>query len=157
LSLSVTITRGTYRKPFSSLRQKRLAAVALRRLWTRMSRTFLLVDRAPKAVLLAADADEHFVQVPLVARLWPAPLQHVSEDPTKAQAPLANALIADDDPTRHQDQLDFAKAQTEAVIKPHGMLDDLRRKAEAAMRVWPSPEKWTLGYADFASACSGVI
>jgi hypothetical protein len=32
--------RGTYRKPFSGLRKNRLAAVALRRLWTRMSRTF---------------------------------------------------------------------------------------------------------------------
>ena len=68
----------------------------------------LLVDRAPKIMLLAADADEHFVQGPLVARLWPAPLQHVGKDPTKAQAPLANALIADDDPARRQDQLDFA-------------------------------------------------
>lgn len=66
----------------------------------------VLVDRPPEIVLLAADANEHFVQVPLVARLWPAPLQLVGEDPTKTQAPLANALIADDDPTRRQDQLD---------------------------------------------------
>jgi len=29
-----------YRKPFSSLRKNRLVAVALRRLWTRTSRTF---------------------------------------------------------------------------------------------------------------------
>ena len=88
----------------------------------------LLVDRPPKIVLLAADADEHFVHVPLVARLRPAPIQPVGEDPTKAQAPLADALVADDDPTRRQDQLDVAKAQTEAMIKPHGMLDDLAGK-----------------------------
>jgi hypothetical protein len=73
LSLSVTITRGTYRKPFRSLRKNRAAAAGLRRLWTRMSRTFsVLVDRAPKIVLLAADPDEHLVHIPLVARLWPA-------------------------------------------------------------------------------------
>src|SRR5689334_23510187 len=32
----------------------------------------VLVDRAPKIVLLAADPDEHLVHVPLVAGLWPA-------------------------------------------------------------------------------------
>src|SRR5215469_8781527 len=95
----------------------------------------LLVDRTPKIVLLAADADEHLVHVPLVAGSWPSLPQHIGEDPAKAQAPLANALVANDDPTRRQDQLDISQAQTEAVIKPDGMLDDLARKAEAAVRV----------------------
>jgi hypothetical protein len=39
-SLSVTITRGTYRNPFSSLRKNLVAALAFRRVVTRMSRTF---------------------------------------------------------------------------------------------------------------------
>jgi len=34
-----------------------------------------------------------------------------------------------------QDQLDIAEAQAEAVIRPNGMLDDLARKAEAAVRI----------------------
>jgi len=68
----------------------------------------LLVDRTPKIVLLAADADEHLVHVPLVTGLWPSLPQHIGEDPAKAQAPLANALVADDDPTRRQDQLDIS-------------------------------------------------
>jgi hypothetical protein len=59
-------------------------------------------------VLLAADVDEHFIQGLLVIRLWPALLQHVGKGPTKVQAPLTNALIADDNPARRQDQLDFA-------------------------------------------------
>jgi hypothetical protein len=79
LSLSVTITRGTYRKPFSSLRKNRLAAVPLRRLWTRMSRTF----------------------------------------PSWSTA----------------DQLNITQTQTEAVMEPDGMLDDLGREAEATVRV----------------------
>src|SRR5260370_7057179 len=49
----------------------------------------VLVDRAPKIVLLAADPDEHLVHVPLVAGLWPAPLQGIGEAPAEAQAPLA--------------------------------------------------------------------
>jgi hypothetical protein len=106
--LSVTITRGTYRKPFNSLRKNRLAAVALRRLWTNVEEISVLVDRTPKIVLLAADADEHLVHVPLVAGLWPSLPQHIGEDPAKAQAPLADALVADDDPTRRQDQLNIS-------------------------------------------------
>src|SRR5215510_6972629 len=94
-----------------------------------------LVDRAPKIVLLAADPDEHLVHVPLVAGLWPPPLQRIGEDPAEAQAPLADALVADDDPTRRQDQLNITQAQTEAVIEPDGMLDDLAREAEATIGV----------------------
>jgi hypothetical protein len=75
----------------------------------------VLVDRAPKIVLLAADADKDLVHVPPVARLRPAPLQHLGEDPAEAQAPLADALVADHDPTLGQDQLNITQAQTEAV------------------------------------------
>src|ERR1700736_581442 len=95
----------------------------------------VLVDRAPKIVLLAADPDEHLVHVPLVARLWPAPLQRIGEDPAEAQTPLADALVADHDPARRQDQLNITHAQTEAVIEPDGMLDDLAREAEALIQV----------------------
>src|SRR3984893_12143854 len=95
----------------------------------------VLVDRAPKIVLLAADPDEHLVHVPLVAGLWPAPLQRIGEDPTEAQAPLADPLVANDDPTRRQDQLNISQAQAEAVIEPDRMLDDRGREAEAAIRV----------------------
>jgi hypothetical protein len=59
-------------------------------------------------VLLAADADEHLIDVPLIAGLWPSLPERIGEDPAKAQAPLANALVADDDPTRRQDQLNIS-------------------------------------------------
>src|SRR5690349_12155602 len=94
-----------------------------------------LVDRAPKMVLLAADPDEHLVHVPLVAGLWPPPLQRIGEDPAEAQAPLADALVADDDSTRRQDQLNISQAQAEAVIEPDRMLDDRGRETKAAIRV----------------------
>src|SRR5262249_23551306 len=94
-----------------------------------------LVDRAPQIVLVAADPDEHLVHVPLVSGLWSASLQRIGEDPAKAQAPLADALIADDDPTRRQDQLNISQAQAEAVIEPDRMLDDRGREPEATIRV----------------------
>ena len=40
-----------------------------------------------------------------------------------------------DDPTRGRDQLNITQAQTEAVIEPDGMLDDLGREAEATVRI----------------------
>jgi hypothetical protein len=58
----------------------------------------VLVDRTPKIVLLVADADEHLIHVPLIAGSGPSLPEHIGEDPAKAQAPLANALVADDDP-----------------------------------------------------------
>src|SRR5215467_10712533 len=68
----------------------------------------VLVDRTPKIVLLAADSDEHLVHVPLVTGLWPSLPQHIGEDPAKPQAPLTDALVADDDPTHRQDKLNIS-------------------------------------------------
>src|SRR6516165_8766993 len=72
----------------------------------------VLVDRTPKIVLLAADADEHFVHVPLVAGSGPSLPEHIGENPAKAQAPLADALVTDDDPSRRQDQLNISYADS---------------------------------------------
>jgi hypothetical protein len=105
-----------YRAAISHYQQPaedRLAAVVLRRLWTRMSTTFRSVNGAAKIVLLAADPDEHLVRVPRAARLWAAELQHIGEDPAEVQAPLADALVADEDPRAAS----ISWAQTEAVIK----------------------------------------
>ena len=52
-----------------------------------------------------------------------------------AYAPVTDALVADDDPTRRQDQLNISQAQAKAVIEPDRMLDDRGREAEAAIRV----------------------
>jgi hypothetical protein len=67
--------------------------------------------------------------------LWPTPLQRIGEDPAEAQAPLADAFVADDDPTRREDQLNNSQAQAEAVIEPDRVLDDRGWEPEAAIRV----------------------
>ena len=51
---------------------------------------------------------EPHVHVLLVAGFWPSLPQHIGEDPAKAQAPLADALVTDDDPTCRQDQLNIS-------------------------------------------------
>jgi hypothetical protein len=53
----------------------------------------MLVDRPPEIVELAADPDEHLVQMPLAARPWPAALERGGEGPPKAQTPSADALV----------------------------------------------------------------
>lgn len=93
----------------------------------------VLVDRAPQIMLLVADADEHLVQEPLVARLGPAALERVGEVPAEAQAPLPDRLVADLDAARRQDQLYLPHAQAEAVVQPHGLADDRGREAEASV------------------------
>ena len=62
---------------------------------------------------------QHLVQVPFVARPWPAALERVGECSPEAQAPGANALVAHDDPALCQDRLNLAQAQAEAVVEPH--------------------------------------
>ena len=93
----------------------------------------MLVDRSPQVVQLAADADEHLIQMPFVARPGPAPLERVGERTPEAQAPGADALVADHDAALGQDRLNLTQAQAEAVVEPDSVADDLGRKAEAVV------------------------
>src|SRR3954451_10227329 len=89
----------------------------------------VLVHGTPEIVLLATDAQKHLIHEPFVARPWPTPLQRVGKQPTEAQTPIADALVADHDATGSEDGLDLAQAEAEAVIQPHRVLDDLGWKA----------------------------
>src|SRR6476660_6320268 len=78
LSLSVTITRGTYCKPFRSGLNEDVEHNAI------------LIDSAPEVMLHALDPDEDFVQVPLIP--WPRPVtaQAVGETRTEFLAPTSH-------------------------------------------------------------------
>src|SRR3984885_5113925 len=95
----------------------------------------ILIHRAPEIVQLAANADEHLVHEPLVARLGSAPLQSFGEQPPETDAPVADGFVADHDTVSSQDHLDVAQAQAEAVIEPDSMLDDRGWKAEAKVGI----------------------
>src|SRR5262249_61204228 len=48
---------------------------------------------------------------------------------TKLQTPQADRLVADCDPTLGQQLFNVPQAETEAVVQPDGIRNDLRRKA----------------------------
>ena len=95
----------------------------------------MLVNRSPEVVQLAANADKHLIEKPLVTGLRPALPEALCVGPSEAQAPLADGLVADHDAPSGQDQFDLPQAQAEAVIQPNGLVDDFRRKTEAAVGV----------------------
>jgi hypothetical protein len=95
----------------------------------------VLINGPPEVVQFASDADKHLIQKLLVAGLRPPHLEAVGVSSSEAQAPFTDCLVADHDASRRQDQLDFAQAEAEAVVKPDRLVDDLGRKAVAAVRV----------------------
>ncbi len=64
------ITRGTYCKPFNSLRKKRLAAFLFLRLsHQNIEDVAILVHGLPQILDVAIDLDEYFIEMPLVTGL----------------------------------------------------------------------------------------
>ena len=94
----------------------------------------VLVHRPPEIVPAPADGDEQFVQVPGVAQP-PLPLpEALSVLRPKPETPLADGLVGHRDPPLGQEISDVAEAQTEAVIEPHSVADDLWRESVSVMR-----------------------
>src|SRR5215210_4157687 len=85
----------------------------------------VLVHRAPEVIQLAIDLQEHLIEVPSVARLGPALTELSGEVGAELEAPLPDALMADDDASLGQDKLHLAQAQAEHVVQPDGIADDL--------------------------------
>ncbi len=89
----------------------------------------VLIDRAPQVLLRAVDADEHLVQVPLVARTRASPTQRVRVGLAEFLAPLAHRFVGDDHPALGEQLLHVAIAEREAEIQPNRMADDRGREA----------------------------
>jgi hypothetical protein len=98
----------------------------------------VLINRSPEVVQLASNADEYLIQKPFVSRSWPTTLEAIGVRSPKTQAPLADGLIADQDASRCQYQLDFAQAQAEAVIQPDTLVDDFSRISGSRSTDWTS-------------------
>lgn len=71
----------------------------------------VLVDRPSEVVARTTDADEHRVQMPLVAGAGPAPPERGGERPPEAQALGPNVLVTDPDAPLRQNQRALAPAQ----------------------------------------------
>ena len=81
----------------------------------------VLVDRAPEVVQLALDLQEHFIEVPGVARSRPPLAEPAGKVGAEPEAPLSDALMTDNDAALGQHQLHVAQAQAEKVVQPHGV------------------------------------
>ena len=87
-----------------------------------------MVDGTPQIHVLARDPDDHFVEMPAIARSRTAPSQAPSDRRSEFEHPTANAFVGEVEATLGKQLLDIAIAQGEAEVQPHGVLDDDRRK-----------------------------
>ena len=85
----------------------------------------VLINGAPQEVQLALDPNEHFIEVPLVTRPGSPPPHLVGEARTELLTPLPDALVRDDHTAFAQQQFDVPKAQTEYVVQPNRVADQL--------------------------------
>src|SRR6185295_11574207 len=91
----------------------------------------ILVDSPPEPVLLAADHQAHFVEVPFVARAWqstPDLVEGLIEAP-----PLAHGLVAHVNAAGGQPLFHHAQAQRKAEAEPDGVADNLAWEAVAGV------------------------
>ena len=132
--MSVTITRGTYCRPFNRHLKKRFGGFGISAFLNKnVEHNAVLIHSAPKIMLHALDPNEHLVQVPLVPRSWPSVAQAVGETLAEFLAPAPHGLIGDDKPTFSQKHLDIPQA--EHMVQPDSTVYDLGRKAMAVFRV----------------------
>ena len=93
----------------------------------------VLVDGPPEILLTPLNIDEQFVQVPGVAhRSLAAPERARVRRPERA-TPLPNRLVGHDDAPLGEEIFRIAEAQTEPVVEPDGVTDDLGRKSIAVI------------------------
>jgi hypothetical protein len=93
----------------------------------------VLIDRPPQVVALIADSDEHLIQVPGIAQRSPATLQPPNMFGPELQALLSDRLVGHRDATLGEQVFDLAETETETVVEPHRVADDLGRESIAVV------------------------
>ena len=89
----------------------------------------VLVNRTQEILALTVDCDEDFVHKPRIAESTLTSLQPPSVVGAELPAPLPNSFVRHDDTPFGQQIFDIPEAQTVSVVQPHGVADDVRRKA----------------------------
>src|SRR5258708_26841043 len=79
--------------------------------------------------MLAFDGEKHLIHMPLVARAGTAATELIGILLAELAAPLADRLISHDDSAFKKQLFDITKTQAESEVQPHGVADDLHRKA----------------------------
>ncbi len=91
----------------------------------------ILVYGSPQVVVFAIDLDEHFIEVPLVARSRTPAAQFVGICLTELEAPLSNRFIGESHTTHCHDFFNVPIAESKAKVEPHTVVDDFCREAMA--------------------------
>jgi hypothetical protein len=94
----------------------------------------VLIDRSPEIVALAADRDEQLVHMPDVTEPTLSPPQSTSICWSKLPAPGSNRFVGHRDAALGEKVFNVAKAESEAIVQPDGMTDDLGRKPVAPIQ-----------------------
>ncbi len=81
----------------------------------------LLIDGSPQVVPLPVDLEEHFIQVPLVARPCTPLTEAVRIFLPELATPLPHGLVCDCDSPLVQKRFDIPKAEREAMVQPYGV------------------------------------
>ena len=92
-----------------------------------------LVDGPPEILQPTVDVHEQFVQVPRVAQASLPLLQDTSVLRTEPLTPLPNRLVGHGDAPLSEEIFGIAEAQSETMVQPDGMTDDLRRESVAVV------------------------
>ena len=74
--------------------------------------------------------------MPRIARARSPAAQSLGKRSTELAAPVADAFAGNHHAALSQDELNITQAETEEVIQPHGVADDLSREAVAVIQGW---------------------
>ena len=89
----------------------------------------VLVHGTQEILTLTVDRDEDFVQEPRIAESTLSSPQPSGVLVAELVAPLPNGFVRHDDASVGKQILDIPEAQAVSVVQPHGVADDVRRKA----------------------------
>src|SRR5215470_17109848 len=92
------------------------------------------VDRPPQPMTLAPDLELNLIQMPFVARKWPATAQLEGVGRPEFGALLSDRLIGDRHAPLGHELFNIAQAQRETEIEPDSVGNDIGRVAMSAVQ-----------------------
>ena len=99
------------------------------RLHENIDHVTVLIHCSPEILALPVDRHEDLVQEPRISESTLSALQSPRVIGTELPAPLPNGFVRHDNAPFGQQILDIPEAQAVSVVEPHGVADDVGRKA----------------------------
>src|SRR5688572_1129084 len=81
------------------------------------------------------DRQKHFIHMPCVTRSGAAPAKPIGVGLSKLPAPISYRFMRQRDPAFCHELLDITVAEGKAVVQPHTVANDLRRKPMTLIQV----------------------